>query len=247
MEKIYFKVLNILKKAGKIYYNKKFTEASDNYKYDNDDVTSNDISTQSFLVKELSKLIKNCGFLAEEQLTKNENNEFVWIIDPIDGTFNYKNGVNVYGTQVALQENKKTIFSALYLPAFKEIYYSYNNKSYCNGKEILTTTNKKARSVGLNIHLKLGKVTAIDADSLFSLFKNRKVRVYGSTLFNFCMIASGKMDCLLINSTTPWDIEPGLLLALNAGAIVHEVKESKMLIVAGNENILNEIKKTFSF
>lgn len=247
LEKIYFKVLAILKKAGKIYYNKKFTEVPDNYKYENDDVTSNDIETQKFLVKELSKLIENCGFVAEEKLSQNENSEYVWIIDPIDGTFNYKNGINVFGTQVALQKNKKTIFSALYLPAFKEIYYSYNNKSYCNGNEITSSKNKKAKSVALNIHLKLGKTSAIDAQSLFSLFRNRKVCVYGSSLFIFCLVASGKIDCVLINSNTPWDIEPGLLLAVNAGAAIHYIKENKMFIIAGNESILQEIKKELNF
>ena len=243
MEKIYKKTLQILKRAGKLYHKKEFVETAENKKYDNDIVTDKDVLVQKYLVKNLSKLIKGCGFIGEEKLNDSKNKEYVWIMDPIDGTHNYSKNIYCYGTQVALQKNGRTIFSAMYLPTLKEMLYTDNGKSYCNGKQIFSSENETAKSIVLNIWLPGKEEAPITMETLTSYIKSRKLRIFGSSLYDFALVASGKCDGLLINASTAWDIEPGLLIATNAGCKVFHIKEYHLMIVAGNNKLLNDIEK----
>lgn len=243
MEKLYKKAIKIVKNARKIYYNKPFEEAVEGHKYANDCVTTNDIATQDYLVKNLSKLIANCGFLGEEKLNDTEGKEYVWIMDPIDGTYNYERDSYLYGCQVALQKNGKTIFSVLDVPVLNETYYSYNGVSYCNGKVLKTSKSETAKAVVLNISLRRRK-DPFDSDVLMDYLRNKKLRIYGSCLYDFVLVASGKADCLIINSNTAWDVEPGKLLAVNAGAKVLNLHKNSIMIIAGNNKILHDIEKS---
>lgn len=240
---VYKKAIKIVKRARKVYYNQPFEEAVEGYKYENDCVTTNDLATQAFLVKHLAKLIPDCGFLGEEKLDDTKDKQYVWIMDPIDGTYNYEKSIYLFGCQVALQKDGKTIFSVLDVPSFNETYYSFEGKSFCNGKQLQTSKAGCARSVVLNISLRKRK-DPFDSDVLMDYLRNKKLRIYGSSLFDFALVASGKADCLIINSSTPWDVEPGKLLAVNAGAKVLSLNKNKMMIVAGNNKILNDIEKS---
>ena len=244
MEKIYKKALLILKRVGKSYHHKEFITTPENNKYDNDIVTNKDIETQDYLVKHLSKLIKNCGFIGEEKLNNTKEHEYVWVMDPIDGTYNYSQNIYCYGTQIALQKLGRTIFSALYLPTTKELFCSYNGKSFCNGKQIFSSTHEFAKSVVLNIHLPGKEETPFTSETLNSYLKNKKLRIFGSSLYDFALVAAGKADALLINSSSAWDIEPGLFLAINAGCKVYHIKEHHLMIIGGNNKILNDIEKS---
>lgn len=243
MEKLFKKIIKIVKRADKIYYNKSFSEKEEFKKFETDVVTDKDIKTQDYLVNKFSKLIKNCGFVCEEKLNNASNNEYVFIIDPLDGTYNYKQQIKIYGTQVALQKNGKTIFSVLHLPAFKEIFYSYGGKSYLNGKQIFTSKQENARAVVLNISLSKRKAP-FSSETLMDYLKTKKLRIFGSSLFDFSLVASGRVDCLITNSTTPWDVEPGLFLCVNAGAKVLNIKKHNLMIIASNNKVLNEIEKS---
>lgn len=243
LNKVYKKAIQIVKKAGKLYYKKPYEVTPENNKYANDVVTNNDVLTQQFLVKHLAKLLPSCDFIGEEKLNGSGNCEYVWIMDPIDGTYNYTRNVELYGTQVALQKNGRTVFSVLHLPALKQTYYAFDGKSYCNGKPIQTSPSDQARSVVLNIYLHGKQKVPFTSETLNNYLKNKKMRIFGSSLYDFALVASGKTDCILINSSSAWDIEPGLLLAQNAGAKVLHLKEHHLMIVAGNNKILNDIEK----
>lgn len=243
MEKLYFKVLKIIKKSAKIYYKQAFEESVESYKYETDDVTNKDIETQKYLVKEFLKLIPNSGFLAEEKLNETKDKEYVWVIDPIDGTYNYKNFIELYGTQVALRKNGKVVFCAMHIPALNQMYYSYAGKSYCNGKQIFSSEKESAQGVVFNFHLLKNQEKFLEPDILYDFLKTKKVRIYGSSLFDFTLLASGKIDCLIINATTAWDLEPGMFLAANAGAKSLKVEKIGFYLVAGNNKILNDVEK----
>ena len=116
------KVAKIVKRASKIYYKQDFFEMEECHKYEKDDVTNNDVATQNYLQYKLLHLIPNSGFIGEEGCSSNVSyNGYVWIIDPIDGTQNYKKDIPLYGTQLALQYNGETVISVIYFPAQKQM------------------------------------------------------------------------------------------------------------------------------
>ena len=84
----------------------------------NDFVTMADIKAQEIIHYELSRARDNYGFLMEESKNRNkiEDNEFTWIIDPIDGTLNFMNGIPYFAISIALTQKDKLISGVVYDP-----------------------------------------------------------------------------------------------------------------------------------
>ena len=82
----------------------------------NDFVTMADIKAQEIIHYELSRARDNYGFLMEESKNRNkiEDNEFTWIIDPIDGTLNFMNGIPYFAISIALTQKDKLISGVVY-------------------------------------------------------------------------------------------------------------------------------------
>ena len=135
------KFIDIIKKSTEIYHHKNFVECIDKHKFEDDDVTNLDIKTQSFIINESKKIIPNISIIGEEGKELN-NSDYELIIDPIDGTVNFKNNIDMHGTQLCITYNKQPIISILYLPAFKDLYYANKFGAFKKGKLI------KVKSLG---------------------------------------------------------------------------------------------------
>ena len=88
----------------------------------NDFVTMADIKAQEIIHNELSRARDNYGFLMEESKNRNkiEDNEFTWIIDPIDGTLNFMNGIPYFAISIALTQKDKLISGVVYDPVHND-------------------------------------------------------------------------------------------------------------------------------
>ena len=129
------KVEAIVREAAKIFKERsfeiKYKEGFENI------VTSADIKVQQFLCEQLRNLIPDCGFICEEEdVCYSQDGMFVWVIDPIDGTINFANGLPLWGIQVALIKNSKTVAAVIYLPKLNEFYCADESGAYLNGNKI---------------------------------------------------------------------------------------------------------------
>lgn len=97
------KLVKIVKASSKIYMGKNFQEQYDKHKFDNDDVTNLDIETQAFIKEKVFQIFHDCNFIGEEEQQKS-NSSISIIVDPIDGTFNFKHNIKNFGTQVCVLE-----------------------------------------------------------------------------------------------------------------------------------------------
>lgn len=242
LQKIEKKIIKLVKRASKIYYGKDFIEIEERHKHPKDDVTNNDIKTQEYIRTGLVKLIPNSSFIGEEgnELT---DNDYCWILDPIDGTRNYKKSVPLYGTQLALQYKKETILSVAYFPEMKELYVANEQGVTLNGKPIaLSTITQLDWSV-----VCLSNITDITSQKQLDIQVKlmrylRSVRLFGCMAYNFAVVARGKMDALVMFGNTPWDFEPGKFLIEKCGGVVYYNKKYDMYI-AGNKELVKNIKE----
>ena len=85
-------------------------------------VTSSDIAVQEFLRNRLSTLLPDSGFLCEEEDAHDLSHEYVWIIDPIDGTANYARGIRECGICVGLRHYTNMELAVIYLPRTDELF-----------------------------------------------------------------------------------------------------------------------------
>ncbi|MBP7251801.1 MAG: inositol monophosphatase, partial [Aliarcobacter sp.] len=131
------KLIQIIKKAGKILKKGYYSNKDVNFKAKKDLVTKYDLAVENYLKKEFSKYFKEFNLIAEE--SDNSLVEFgnSIIIDPIDGTTNFVNGVPHTAISVGVYKDKKPYIGVVYNPILDELYFSKHKKgAFLNGKKI---------------------------------------------------------------------------------------------------------------
>ncbi len=202
----------------------------------NNFVTNADRKVEEAIIKELDKSKKNFSILTEESgFIENQDKDNFWIIDPIDGTTNFLNGVPHFCISIALFYEKEIIAGVIYDPIKDEIFYAdKNGGSYLNNKSI-RVSKKKNFSDGL-----------YGVNFRNNLPENLIIRNTGSAALDLAYVSCGRFDGSLQKNVNLWDIAAGTLLIKEAGGIVDnfEFKEfNKISIKASNERINSDLNK----
>jgi myo-inositol-1(or 4)-monophosphatase len=194
-----------------------------------------DIACDSFLKTELLHIFPSAGWLSEETIDSFErlDKEFVWIVDPIDGTKEFVLGVPEFSISVGLVQNGETILGVVYNPATKELYYAGKNTPvYCVGVEIQTT------NIAVTLHD--AKVDASNSEIMRGEFEQfagyvGKISAVGSIAYKLARLSAGSSDAT-------WSREPKSYWDICAG--VHLIKQSDAIIkdLDGNDFLFNTKK-----
>jgi fructose-1,6-bisphosphatase/inositol monophosphatase family enzyme len=214
-----------------------------------DVVTKADLLSNKIIVNAIKKNFPTHGIISEEQKDENINNEYVWIIDPIDGTLNYSRGIPLYGVFIALAKNKEIIMGASYLPAFKELYFAQKGKgAFLNGRRVKCGNTKTiVESYGM-----IGSVWRKGRDKLtnniLSLIGDKTAWIgsLGSAAVNAGHVSCGKKDWTIMRGGGIWDYAAAVILLREAGCKVtkydgSEWKFGDKEIVAANPILHKEV------
>ena len=183
-------------------------------------VTTTDLNVQKFLVTNLKDLLPNAGFICEEENLLDTNKEYYWVIDPIDGTFNYVKGIPQVGISVGLIKNNEPILGAVTNPFNKDIYYALKGHgAYKNGKKITvsnTPFNKSLFCTAMSLYNKtLAKVCS---DIIYETYMQiNDVRRFGSCALELCYLAEGVIDLFFEIRVFPWDYAGAFAILQEAG------------------------------
>ena len=180
-----------------------------------DYVTKTDKNVEKILLEELKKTKKNYSFFSEEIGSINNNdNENIWIIDPIDGTTNFLHGIPHFAISIALQSNGEIVSGLVFDPIKDEMYFSEKNKGAFLNNQRLRVSNKNSLD-----------------DCLFSTnkegikFSDLNMRYSGSAALDLAYVASGRYDGYFHNKINIWDVAAGALMVEEAGGIVNDLKK----------------------
>ncbi len=193
----------------------------------------------------LTKFPKH-GFVGEENGSVNRKAEFKWVLDPIDGTSNYINGLSSCVISLALLKKEKTVLAVVYVPMLRELYTAILGQgALCNGQPV-RVSNKTDLHLGFGA---LGWSRDIKfAVRLFSklLPKVLSLRVAGSGTFTLCNVAKGNYD-FFVGKGNPaiWDIVAGELIVKEAGGAVVNLKKKPPIQIAANKMLAAKIFKLF--
>ncbi|MFT7157083.1 MAG: myo-inositol-1(or 4)-monophosphatase [Parvicella sp.] len=184
-----------------------------------------DKESEKRFVEGLLKLLPGSGILGEEGSSINLIADYIWIIDPLDGTTNYVHGVPAYCTSVALQHKKQTVIGVVYEPNQKECFYSYGEGSFLNAKEISVSKNAKLSNSLLATGFPYYNFEK--TDKYLSLFKDlmqgtRGIRRIGAAALDLCYVACGRFEAFYEYALHPWDVAAGAFIVQNAGGQVSE-------------------------
>ena len=219
----------------------------------NDFVTMADIKAQEIIHYELSRARDNYGFLMEESKNRNkiEDNEFTWIIDPIDGTLNFMNGIPYFAISIALTQKEKLISGVVYDPVHNDFYWAEDGVgAYLNDQRLRVTNkvNLDKSIIALGIpFLGRGNHKEHIKSQEAVMSKVAGLRRFGAASLDLAYVAAGRVDGFWEYGLSPWDVAAGIILVKEAGGLALGInnKENPLLtgnIVAGNINIVRELQ-----
>ena len=138
---------DLASKKSMEYFRKKLNVEN---KDDESPVTIADKETEEIIRNKIRKSFPNHGILGEEYENENLDSEFIWVIDPIDGTRSYIAGHKDFGNLISLLHNNKPVIGIINCPAHNERWVGIENtKTTCNGKEVLTSDINKIENAYL--------------------------------------------------------------------------------------------------
>lgn len=211
--------LDICKQAGEIALAHQRRGISSQMKYDGTPVTAADQECERYIRQAIVNLFPSDSILGEEEgASAGAQHERRWIIDPIDGTYNYARGLPIYSTLLALETNGEVVLGVIHAPAFSDTYWAERGGgAFKNGERLHVSKIARLEESLFGFG---GPNRILDAgywDSLTQLVSlSYRQRAFGDYL-GFAYVFEGKAECMLEVGLQPWDLAPMKIIAQEAG------------------------------
>lgn len=221
-----------------------------------DVVTIADTESEDIITDGISKKFPNDTIISEEEHNYIKSiSEYMWVIDPLDGTSNYSRNIPTYCVSIGYMKNGIPQGGAIYIPTTDELYVCEKGKgAYCNGKKIqvcdTSSLGKSLCTIGFN-----NRYPEM-VDMFCDIHKNAmhemaNVEKLFSTVISLCYVASGRTQAHMELYCYLWDICVASLLIEEAGGIVSGIngepldflKIDKQIIIGTNKNIYDSYLK----
>ena len=206
-----------------------------------DFVTASDKKVEKILIDELSKARPNYSILSEEIGEIKNDEEFKWVIDPIDGTANFLHGIPHFCISLGLEKNNEIINGIIFDPIKDEIFTAEKgNGSYLNNQRLRVSGRGNLKDS--MIFTGGPRHGSKDKDLIQKEYKKIASEVYipvrkmGSAALDMAYVAAGRCDGFWQRNLNYWDIAAGIILIKEAGGFVTDFKGEANYIK--NKNIL---------
>jgi len=218
-----------------------------------DFVTSADKRTEKILIDELQKAHPDYGIITEETgIINKSNKKNRWIIDPIDGTMNFMNGIPQFAISIAYEEDGEIKCGVVFNPIMNETFCAEKgNGAFLNNSRIRVSSKKKIKDALIVTGGPKG-VSKIK-EKIFSEYINvsknvSNVRKFGSAALDMAYVACGRFDGYWQRELNYWDIAAGIIIIKEAGGFVNLFEEDTALplkknVLATNANIHEELRE----
>ena len=236
------------KEAGKIhkkYFNKNFEIKTKDTPFDL--VTVADIEAEKKIVEVIRECFPGHNFLGEENKYEKTESEYIWIIDPLDGTNNFAHSLPIFCVSIALAKNDELLLGVIYDPLRDELFYAEKGKGAFLNEQIIgvSNTDKLAGSLLITgFYYDRGRemMETLDKIRQFLQLNITGVRRLGSAALDLCYVACGRASGFWEYILNPWDFSAGKLIVEEAGGIVtgrlgEIINLEKSYIVASNGKI----------
>ena len=208
--------------------NKGLTE---HIKKDKTPVTNGDIEVNNIILDNLKKITPSIPIVSEETVeNKNLNLNTFWLVDPIDGTYDYINNKDEFTLNAGLIVNKSALAGIIYAPAKSRMFYTYgNNLSYelkNNKEEVLNN-----KIIDKN-HIKAVSYSNNLRPEITEIHKKLNVKEYikMKSSLKFCVVATGEFHVYVAEARAhEWDIAAGHAILKNSGGIATDFSGKEIL------------------
>ena len=233
IEKLTRDLIDTFLNAGKISIDLRKAGLTKKIKSDNTPVSNGDLEVNKIICEKIKKLTPSIPIISEEtsdnKLTKDLKN--FWLIDPIDGTYDYINNLDEFTINAGLIINKQPAAGLIYAPAKKRMFYSYGNTfafELINGKPVRL---KKSNHFDKN-RIKFVSYSNKIKPEIEKIHKQLNVKEYVKmkSSLKFCVIAAGEFDGYVAEPRAcEWDIAAGHAILKHSGGNVTDFNGNEIL------------------
>jgi myo-inositol-1(or 4)-monophosphatase len=195
---------------------------------DFDIVTEADYAVQQLITQRIHEAFPAHGIVAEEAWSERPNAEYVWYVDPIDGTINYWHNIPLFSVSLALCRMEQPIAGAIHAPALGELFWAAVEEGAFSstGRLHVSSVDRLDRTV---VATGFPYQRAPGSDNNLAEFQRvtpfvQDVRRLGSAALELAYVAAGRFEGYWEFETQPWDTLAGELLVTEAGGRVSAVR-----------------------
>ncbi|MDR0395368.1 MAG: inositol monophosphatase [Tannerella sp.] len=258
LEQLTEKIIRIAEEAGDFLHEQRKSfrpeDVIEKEKYDY--VSHIDKDTEIMLIERLSKLLPEAGFISEEGQAEYHDEEYCWIVDPLDGTTNYIHDLAPYCVSIALRKGHDLLIGVVYEVCRRECFYAWKGGgAYLNDKRIQVsqTSDIDKSLIGTGLPYNYTKYRPL-ADVIIPHFygSSMGIRISGSAAANLCYVAAGRYDCWFEAHIKLWDFAAGALIVTEAGGITSgmdnnpDVTVSHHIIASSGRTLHDKVLKALS-
>lgn len=241
----------LIKKAGGAILKHYKSTGKVSKKSARDILTQADLESEQVIISGLKECYPNHNILSEETRFIDNNSDYTWIIDPLDGTLFFSRHMPLFSISIALEHKNKMIFGLVYVPVMKELFWAELGKgAYINGNKIKVTPTKKLSDafvifdyspITVELNQALKAMRELSHQCFF-------VRSLACTVIDFVYVACGRFDTAIIYATYPWDYAASGLILQEAGGMFTDHQGKKVVrgknhthLVASNKHLHRQV------
>src|SRR6056297_1215215 len=215
------------KELKKLFFSRQFQTS---IKSKHEIVTTADTLAEKIIINKIKKHFPGHQILSEEAGHIKSNSDYLWVIDPLDGTTNFFMHNPIFAVSIGLFYKNEIKQSVIYYAVLDELYTAEKNKgSFCNNKKIHVSQRNKIENSFLTF---CHGSTEKDIKRAIKIYKKLKLkardhRQLGAAAIELAFVARGITDCIIIPGALRWDVAGGILLVREAGGKVTDFENKK--------------------
>lgn len=214
---------------------------------DVDLVTIADKECENYILERIRESYPEHSILAEESGENDRISDWCWVVDPLDGTINFAQGIPVFSVSIALQHKGVSVAGVVYNPVTDQLFSSVQGGgAWLDGSRLQVSSKVELNQCVLATGFPYDR--AINSDNNAAHFaamvpKVRGLRRLGSAAYDLANVAAGAMDGYWELGLSLWDVAAGTLLVEEAGGVVLPWKETRGIsLIAGNPELARTIR-----
>jgi len=209
--------------------------------------TKADLESEEAILLILEAEFPVYNIYSEEKGEIDKNSEFTFIIDPLDGTNNFVLGIPNFSISIGLLKHDEIIAGVIYSPIIDNVYYAEKALgAYFDGKKLEVNKESDIKRATISHNCSYETYHSETVKVIQSLYSKdaKRVMFNWSPTFDFCMLASGRIEGIINNNSELYDFAAGKLIAREAGALISDFNgnpetndKNRMFIISNGTEI----------
>jgi histidinol phosphatase-like enzyme (inositol monophosphatase family) len=196
------------------------TDLAVEIKSDDSPVTAADRGAEQLLRELIAKKFPTHGIIGEEFGNDRPDAEWVWVLDPIDGTKAFMTAVPLFGTLIALMHDGQPVLGAIHQPILRQLMIGDGQSTTLNGRPVHVRATTRIEDATLLTSDPLNPAKYQNGSAYHALEKRvRLARTWGDC-YGYLLLASGWADVMLDPIMNPWDIQALIPIVRGAGGVI---------------------------